>query len=153
MKYVKFNPKPFDHHFNSFVDDIITELPVFFNKEFNISERKGFAPVNVKETENSYQLEVIAPGFEKNDFKISLDKELLTISGEKKTDVQTDSPATGKDKSIRKEYNHSSFKRSFTIDNKIDATNIEANYVNGILKLNLPKKADVKAPVKEIVIN
>ena len=56
------------------------------------------------------------------------------------------------EKQIRKEYSYRSFKRSFTIDEKIDATAIEASYVNGVLRLNLPKKAEVKEAAKDITI-
>ena len=146
MTHVKFNRKPFEGNFNSFVDDLFTELPVLFKNEFNQAVRKDFVPVNVKETEKSYQLEIVAPGFEKNDFKINLDQSLLTISGEKKNEVKEN------EKQIRREYNYHSFKRSFTIDEKIDATNIDANYVNGVLTLNLPKKEEVKASATEITI-
>jgi HSP20 family protein len=146
MTHVKFNRKPFEGNFNSFVDDLFTELPVLFKNEFNQAVRKDFVPVNVKETEKSYQLEIVAPGFEKTDFKINLDQSLLTISGEKKNDVKEN------EKQIRREYNYHSFKRSFTIDEKIDATNIDANYVNGVLTLNLPKKEEVKASATEITI-
>ena len=69
MTHVKFNRKPFEGTFNNLVDDLFTELPVLFKNEFNQIERNGFVPVNVKETEKSYQLEVVAPGFEKSDFK------------------------------------------------------------------------------------
>jgi HSP20 family protein len=146
MTQTKFTRKPFEGSFNSFVDDLFTELPVFIKNEFNQTVRKGFVPVNVKETEKGYQLEIVAPGFEKTDFKINLDQNLLTISAEKKNEVKEN------EKQIRREYNYSSFKRSFTIDEKIDATNIAANYVNGVLTLNLPKKEEVKVPVTEIVI-
>ena len=118
-----------------------------FKTEFNNVERKGFVPVNVKETEKSYQLEVVAPGFEKTDFKINLDQNLLTISAEKKDEVKDENQ-----KQIRREYSYRSFKRSFTLDEKIDATNIEASYINGVLTLNLPKKEVVKASATEIVI-
>ena len=146
MTYTKFNRKPFEGNFNSFVDDLFTELPAFLKNEFNQTVRKGFIPVNVKETEKSYQLEIIAPGFEKTDFKINLDQNLLTISAERKNKL------TENEKQIRNEYSYSSFKRSFTIDEKIDATNIGANHINGVLILNLPKKEEVKEPVTEIVI-
>jgi HSP20 family protein len=146
MTFTKFNRKPFEGSFNSFVDNLFTELPVFFKNEFNQTVRKDFVPVNVKETEKSYQLEVVAPGFEKTDFKINLDQNLLTISGKKKNEVKEN------EKQIRREYNYHSFKRSFTIDEKIDATKIDANYVNGVLTLNLPKKEEVKASATEITI-
>ncbi len=153
MTNVKFNRKPFEGTFNNLVDDLFTELPLLFKTEFNNVERKGSVPVNVKETEKSYLLEVIAPGFEKTDFKLNLDQNLLTISGEKKNDASKDSVGSASQhKEIRNEYRYRSFKRSFTIDEKIDATNIDASYVNGVLTLNLPKKEVVKASATEIVI-
>ena len=147
MAYVKFNSRPFEGTFNNFVDDLFTELPVLFKTDFNNPERKGSVPVNVKETEKSYLLEVVAPGFEKNDFKVNLDQDLLTISAEKKSEAKAEN-----EKQVRREYSFRSFKRSFTLDEKIDATNIEASYVNGVLTLNLPKKEAVKAAATEIVI-
>jgi HSP20 family protein len=147
MTNVKFNSKPFEGSFNTLVDDLLSELPGLFKNEFNNVDRKGFIPVNVKETEKSYQLEVVAPGFEKTDFKINLDQNLLTVSADKKEEVKEENQ-----KQIRKEYSYRSFKRSFTIDEKIDATNIEASYINGVLTLNLPKKEVVKASATEIVI-
>lgn len=147
MTHVKFNRKPFEGSFNNLVDELFTELPVLFKSELNQNLNKGFIPVNIKETEKSYQLEVVAPGFEKTDFKINLDQSLLTVSAEKKEEVKDE-----KQKQIRREYSYQSFKRSFTVDEKIDATNIEASYINGVLTLNLPKKEVVKASATEISI-
>ena len=147
MTHAKFDRKPFEGTFNNLVDDLFFELPVFIKNEFNNGNRKTFIPVNVKETEKTYQLEVVAPGFEKTDFIINLDQDLLTISAEKKDEVKNEN-----EKQIRREYNNRSFKRSFTLDEKIDATNIEASYINGVLTLNLPKKETVKASATKIVI-
>ena len=147
MTNVKFNRKPFEGPFNNLVDDLFTELPAFFKNEFNNTVGKGFVPVNVKETEKTYQMEVVAPGFEKTDFTVKIDQNLLTISAEKKEEVNKEN-----EKQIRREYSFRSFKRSFTLDEKIDATNIEASYINGVLTLNLPKKETVKASATKIVI-
>ena len=147
MTHVKFNRKPFEGSFNNLVDELFTELPVLFESELNQNFNKGFIPVNIKETEKSYQLEVVAPGFEKTDFKINLDQSLLTVSAEKKEEVKDE-----KQKQIRREYSYQSFKRSFTVDEKIDATNIEASYINGVLILNLPKKEVVRTSATEISI-
>jgi HSP20 family protein len=92
-------------------------------------------------------LEVIAPGFQKDDFKLNLDNNTLTVSAEKKDETENQN-----EKFIRKEYKQQSFSRSFTIDENIDAENISAKYVNGVLTLNLAKKLEVKPPVKEISI-
>lgn len=140
MAYVQFNRKPFEGTFSNLVDDLFTELPIMLNNGFNNSVRKDSVPVNVKETEGSYELEVVAPGYEKSDFKVNLEQQLLTVSAEKQA---TETPST--EKQIRKEYSFRSFKRSFTLDDKIDATKIEASYINGILRLNLPKLTTVKA--------
>lgn len=147
MTNLKFKSRPFEGGLNSFVDSFFSELPVLFKQDFNQNELKGFVPVNVKETDNAYVMEVVAPGFEKTDFKLNLDQNLLTISAEKKTETKEE-----KEKEIRREYAYRSFKRSFTIDEKIDATNIEASYINGVLILNLPKKTEVRQAAKEITI-
>jgi len=150
MTTVKFNRKPFAGPFNSLVDDFFTELPAVFKKDFNNYDRNAFVPVNVKETDKSYLMEVVAPGFEKTDFKVNLDQDLLTISAEKNTSASLSTDQN--EKQIRREYSYRSFKRSFTLDEKIDATNIEASYINGVLTLNLPKKVEVKAAATEIAI-
>ncbi len=147
MTQANFSRKPFEGTFNNLIDDLFTELPVLFKTEFNQPDRKGSVPVNVKETDKSYQLEVIAPGFEKADFKINLEQNLLTISAEKKDEVNGEN-----EKQTRREYSYRSFKRSFTLDEKTDATNIEASYINGVLTLNLPKKEVVKTSATQIVI-
>jgi len=144
MTLVKFNNRP-ANGFN-LLDGFLNELPAFFKDDFG-AKAQGFIPVNVKETKDAYQLEVVAPGFEKNDFNINLEKNILTVSAEKKSETENKD-----EKQIRKEYSYQSFKRSFTIDEKVDAQQIVAKYLNGVLTLNLPKKAEVKTPVKEISI-
>ena len=153
MTQVKFNRRPFEAGFNGLADGFLNDLPVLFKNDLNSSERKSFVPpVNIKETEKTYQLEVVAPGFEKPDFKVNLDQNLLTISAEKKNEIKEDSGSNPNDNQIRREYSYRSFKRSFTIDENIDATNIDASYINGILTLNLPKKETVKVSATEIKI-
>lgn len=144
MTHVKFNRKPFEGTFNNLVDDLFAEFPVLYKNEQNW---KGTVPVNIKETDKNYSIEIVAPGFEKTDFKVSLEQQLLTISAEKKNEVKEEN-----EKQIRKEYSYRSFKRSFTLDEKTDGSKIDAKYVNGVLTLNLPKKEEVKPVVKEINI-
>ena len=144
MTLVKFNNSP-ANGFN-LLDNFFNELPTFFKDDFG-TKAQGFIPVNVKELKDAYQLEVVAPGFEKNDFTINLDKNILTISVEKKSETENKD-----EKQIRREYSYHSFKRSFTIDEKVDVEKIEAKYVNGVLTLNLPRKEEVKASAKEILV-
>jgi len=144
MTVVKFNNRP-ANGFN-LLDNFFSELPSFFKDDFG-TKAQGFIPVNVKETKDAYQLEVVAPGFEKNDFNVNLEKNILTISAEKKTES-----GNKDEKQILKEYNYHSFKRSFTVDEKVDAEKIEAKYINGVLTLNLPRKEEVKVSAKEILV-
>jgi HSP20 family protein len=147
MTQVRFNRRPFETSLNSFVDDLFTEMPGLFKSDNTKSPWKEFAPVNIKETEKNYSIDVAAPGFEKADFKVNLDQDILTISAEKKEETKNEG-----EKDIRKEYSYRSFKRSFSLDEKIDGDNIEAKYVNGVLTLNLPKKEEVKTASKQISI-
>ena len=144
MTVVKLNNKPANGF--SLLDNFFNEIPTLFRDDF-ASYQKDFVPVNVKEIKDAYQIDVVAPGFEKNDFKINLDKNVLTISSEKKEGVKKED-----EKQIRNEYRYRSFKRSFTLDEKIDGEKIDAKYLNGVLTLNLPKKEEVKASAKEISV-
>jgi HSP20 family protein len=144
MTVVKLNNRP-ANGFN-LLDNFFNEFPTFFKDDFG-TKAQGFVPVNVKETKDAYQLEVVAPGFEKNDFNINLEKNILTVSAEMKTETENKN-----EKQIRREYSYHSFKRSFTVDEKVDSEKIEAQYVNGVLTLNLPRKEEVKASAKEIFV-
>ena len=148
MTNVRLVNRPFAGSFNQLVDSFFTEWPQVLRSNFDETVTKGSVPVNVKETAKGYEMELAAPGFEKSDFKVNLDKELLTISAEKKTEKPQEN-----EKQLRREFNIRSFKRTFTLDEQIDATNISASYVNGILVLNLPRKVEVKVPATEIQIN
>ncbi len=143
---VKFQNKP-AKTFNNLMDDFFATVPSILRDDFVTPDFRSFTPVNIKETENVYVLEVIAPGFQKEDFQINLDNNTLTVSVENKTENENPN-----ERYVRKEYRQQAFKRSFTIDEIIDAENIVAKYLNGILILNLPKKVLVKASAKEIII-
>lgn len=133
--------------FNNFIDDLFPAMPSLWRDDFTAGSSGQFAPVNIKENEREYILEVIAPGLEKEDFKINLEQNILTVSAEKKAGTEN-----ANEKQVRREYKYQPFKRSFTVDETIDAATISAKYVNGILTLNLPKKAEVKEAAKQITI-
>jgi HSP20 family protein len=148
MTLVKFKNGNHAPSFNNFMDDFFATMPSLFKENFSTGSLNNFAPINVKEIENGYELEVVAPGLNKEDFKISLEKNLLTIAVDKKSESEQKT-----EKFLRREYKNSSFKRSFTVDENIDAESISAKYVNGILTLNLPKKTEVKEAAKQITID
>jgi HSP20 family protein len=152
MAYVKINNRPFDKTVNSFVDELFGSIPHLFNEYPNSFPKYGHVPVNIKESDTGYLLELIAPGFNKADFKINLVATILTISAEKEKEEKSETENKQIEKQIKKEYDFRSFKRSFTIDDKIDATGIEASYVNGVMILNLPKRKEVREAAKEIII-
>ncbi len=121
------------------------------NGDFTNNAGTGrFIPaVNIKETNNSISLMLAAPGFKKEDFKIALDHNQLTISSEQKSEnVESE-----EGKFTRREYSYSSFSRTFTLPNTIDAEKIDASYINGELVVTLPKKEELKSLVKEINVN
>ena|ERR1700757_4284984 len=132
--------------FDGFVNDIFNEFPATFGKAIR-EDVFGFPPVNITEKADGYHLEVAVPGFNKTDFSLKLDGKLLTISAEKQEETKDETA-----KAVRKEFSYKSFKRSFTVDEKIDGSNISAKYENGILLVTLPKKAEVKEASKEINI-
>lgn len=103
--------------------------------------------VNISETESGYQLEVAAPGLSKEDFHISLDKDRLTISSEKSMKNEST-----EGKWTRREFNFSSFSRSFVLPKTVEKDHISAKYENGVLFLTVPKKAEVVKEEKSRVI-
>lgn len=103
--------------------------------------------VNVKETDEGFQVELAAPGLVKEDFNIELDNDLLVISSEKKSESESEE----KGKYTRKEFSYTSFKRSFTLPETADANKIEASYENGMLLIKLPKKEEAKVQPKRLI--
>ncbi|MER3463897.1 MAG: Hsp20/alpha crystallin family protein [Chitinophagaceae bacterium] len=147
MTLVKFKNGNNHPGFNNLMDDFFATMPSLFKENFSAEQLNNFVPINVKEVDNGYELEVVAPGLNKEDFKINLDKNLLTIEVEKKSESEEKCQ-----KFLRREYKKQAFKRSFTVDENIDTERISAKYVNGILALNLPKKEEVKEVSKQITI-
>ncbi len=106
-------------------------------------------PVNIHETDAAYSLHVVAPGLKKEDFKISIDKNLLSISFEQKEENKE----VAEGKWLRSEYRMRSFKRSFTMNEKVDAGKISAKYTDGVLLVSLPKKEVTELATQEIAVN
>jgi HSP20 family protein len=147
MTLVKFNQKPIEKTINNLFDDFFTHLPNRFFDDLGGVTTGGYAPVNIRETNDSYEMEIVSPGMEKSDFKINVDREQLTVSAEKKKETKNEN-----ERQVRREFNYKSFTRTFTLDNSIDAGKIAARYENGVLFLTLPKKEEVKVNPKEISI-
>jgi HSP20 family protein len=141
MTLVKRHPANINYLF----DEIFNGFPTQWGKD---QFQSNFTPaVNIHETIEGYHLELNVPGRNKEDFKVSIENNLLTIAFEQKEVIEN------KDyKTLRREFSFKSFKRSFSLDEKVNADAIQAKYENGILKLFVPKKEVIKVAPKEIAI-
>jgi HSP20 family protein len=125
---------------NNLFDDFFTrDLWNWGNN--NSSTNTTIPAVNIRENNENFEVEVAAPGMTKNDFKVELDGNLLTISSEKKEQKEEKEG----EKYSRREFSYQSFQRSFQLQKDVvDANKIEAKYENGVLHLIIPKKEDAK---------
>jgi len=106
--------------------------------------------VNIKETGDVFEVEMAAPGMKKQDFKIELNNNVLTIPSEKQEENET---KEGKNVT-RREFSYQSFSRSFAIPAIVETDKITAKYENGLLKLNIPKKEEARPkPMKQIAVS
>ena len=104
--------------------------------------------VNIKESDDSFEVEVAAPGKAKEDFNIELDNDVLTISSETKKGDETSSE---NGRFTRKEFSYSTFKRAFSLPESVDSSKISASYNNGVLMISLPKKEEAKVQAKRMI--
>ena len=144
MTLVKFNngqKNAVNPWFNDVFDSIINDS--FFNDRFV----NKVPAVNVAETENEFHIELAAPGLKKEDFKINLDKNVLSVSAEKKTENVDETK-----KYSKREYSYNSFIRSFTLPETADQSKIDAEYTDGVLKLIVAKKEEAKVQTREISV-
>lgn len=144
MTLVNFNNRTrntapyFNNVFDSLFSDAVTK-----NKMVDKSPN-----VNIHENENAFIIELAAPGLKKEDFQINLKKETLSVWAE----VKKDETQVAKD-FTRKEFDYSSFARSFNLPDTADADRITAEYKDGILNITISKKDDSKLQHKEIVVS
>lgn len=129
--------------FNDLFNDEV--LPSFYWKGRNQSQSPA---VNVEETEKEYLIEVAAPGLDREDLKVSVENDVLTISAEKKLNENEE-----KNNFLRREFGYTSFKRSFHLPEETNAEKISANHKNGVLIVRIPKAEAKVQPVKEIKIS
>lgn len=126
----------------------------FFNGEifprfFENETRRSLPAVNIVEGKDDYRIEVAAPGLHKEDFKINLDNNMLTVSSEKEEKQESN-----EDKVMRKEFSYYSFSRSFTLPDSVNADKISASHKDGILQIMIPKKDEAKEkPSRNIKIS
>ena len=134
---------------NLFSDFLNRDWYDWSNQNFSLTNTT-IPSVNIKESENGFEVEMAAPGMNKEDFNLEIHNNVLTISSEKQTENKTED---GKNVT-RREFSYQSFSRSFTMPVIVDTDKISAAYENGILRVNIPKKEEAKPkPMKQIKVS
>ena len=147
MNIVNFNPfnvkKPtslgdvFDEFFNTSFGDIVQGTIV-----------RNQPALNVKELDDKFIVELAAPGLNKSDFDVKIEKDQLIISSEAKEENEV-----VEDNYTRREFNYSSFTKSFHLPDSIQAEKIDATYENGVLLVTMPKRKEAQSIKKSIKIS
>jgi len=148
MTLVKFAQGNTNKGFKTTYNDVFDS---FFNADQLLSKStvNRIPAVNIAENDNEFQLEIAAPGMNKEDFKINLEKDLLSVSAGKQDD---NSGSTEKKQYNRREFNYSVFTKNFTLPETVDTDKIKAEYKDGILFILISKKAELKIQSREILI-
>lgn len=146
LKFANGNPnKVFKPAYNDVFESFFNADPFLSKSTLNRNPA-----VNIAESENEFHIELAAPGLKKEDFKINLEQNLLTVSAERKEEKSESDEAR---KYNRIEYNYSSFMRTFTLPETADHTKISAEYKDGILFISVTKKEEAKILSREIAIS
>lgn len=133
---------------SQFFDDFLTRD--LFDWPSSSSTGTTIPKVNIQETDNEFRVEMAAPGMKKEDFKIELDNNLLSISSE----LSKEDEEHGDGKYSRREFSYQSFQRSFRLPETVEADKIKAKYEDGVLRLMIPKREEAKRkPARTIKIS
>jgi HSP20 family protein len=145
MTLVKFANGNKNNGFNPLFTDVFDSI---LNDTFLSDKLINKTPaVNVAESDNGYDIELAAPGLKKEDFKISVEKNVLSVSADKKVESTDETK-----KYSKREYNNTAFARTFTLPQAADQTKITAEYADGILNITVGKKEEAKIQTREIEV-
>jgi HSP20 family protein len=123
-------------------EDFFKPLNNWFDYSSPVGKMNTVPSVNIVENPTDFKVSLAVPGMAKEDFKIDVEEDMITISAQKEENKEEVD-----EKFTRREYNFSSFSRSFTMPENVKQDAIEASYVDGVLQLVLPKKEEAKATV------
>jgi HSP20 family protein len=147
MTLVKFNPNG-NVKKNGLMTGFDGVFDSIFNDTFFSDQMMARVPaVNISESKDHYHLELAAPGLKKEDFKLSLERNVLNISVERNSE-----DAVQERNYNKREFSYSSFVRSFTLPDAADENGIEAKYVDGVLCVDIAKKEEAKIQSRQIEI-
>lgn len=139
--------------FGGFVDTLLQNaLNRFFDDDMwarDDWDMRSTVPVNIRENEKEFEMEIVAPGLKKEDFRVHVNNNVLTVSFEHNAENKEGSREEGY---LRHEYRMQSFSRRFTLDESVDTEKIGAEYKDGILYLTLPKKEGARSNSKAIKV-
>ena len=124
--------------FPSLIDEFFGS-DVFPGLFLDFDKRMVTPAVNIIENKDDYRIEVAAPGLNKADFRINIENNVLTISAEKEEKQEAN-----EERFMRREFNYTSFSRSFTLPEIMDTEKISAKHKDGILNVMIPKKEEAK---------
>ena len=145
MSLVKWNNEKNNNALMPGFNDILEN---FFNDSFVADRLVSRVPaVNISETPEAYHIELAAPGLKKQDFKISTERNLLTVSVEQRNENTETQKRYNK-----REFSYTSFVRSFTLPDTADDSRIEAIYNDGVLQIDVAKKEEAKMVSRQIEI-
>ena len=138
MKVTKYLPRTMEQNFPlNNLDEVLNDL-MGWNKGGIL---RSWAPdVDIAENPDSYEIHAELPGMREEDINLTLNNNVLTISGEKKREVKEE-----KDNFVRVERSYGKFERSFSLPNNITGDRVTANYADGVLKITLPKAEEAKS--------
>ena len=124
------------HRAGNWLPDIFDD---FFGNDWNwfTTSQKSTPAYNVTESDNAYTVEVAVPGIRKEDCKIRLNGDVMTISVEKQQQLEENGK---KRRYLRKEFSYSKFEQSFSLPEEVDQKNVHAEVKDGVLSISLPKK-------------
>lgn len=142
MNLVKRNGNSNSNLFSSVMDELFKD----WMGGTQMVNRTVVPPVNIKETDEAFTVDLMAYGMKKEDFNIEVDNDLLTISSEVKQEKNEQ-----EGKFTRKEFAYSSFRRTFTLPETVKEEDINASYQDGILRITLPKKDEALPKAKRLI--
>lgn len=135
--------------FPSFFDNFFSKNLMDWNNSNFLSTNSTLPAVNIRENDESFMIEVAAPGLTKENFKVNINRNRLVISSELREEKNESDK-----KYARREFNYQSFERSFSLpEGTVDGDKIIAKYTDGILLVTIPKREEVKPkPARKIEI-
>jgi HSP20 family protein len=140
MTQVKFHPSPLKNLLNDLAFQTWNEVVVPAFKTSNLT-------VNIGESDQNFKVELVAPGFQKSDFQVKVEKNLLTIRAEKENEAVVEGLNWK-----HKEFTAKTFERTFQLPETVNSEELSAAYESGILTIHLPKVPEVQPIVKTIAV-